>query len=174
MKVHVRYRIAISLLLILGICGFLIPLSFRGANAQKGGVVPPPGAGQAGTLSPAAQAQIAALLAEKQALTPAQRKLHSSLRHGIKMQRGELMTAKGEVTTSRSAAAVIRNMDKSGRMQVEIKAKVDKPLITMIEKYGGQITRASEKEGMVRAWVPWDAMESLADSAEDKTIRPAL
>ncbi|MBO0720389.1 MAG: S8 family serine peptidase [Blastocatellia bacterium] len=165
---NARYRYVILFLLILGIFGFFF--SFRSASAQKGGVVQQPGGG---VLSPQALQQIAALLAEKQALTPAQRKIDSALRYGIKKQRGETMTASGEVNTLRSADAVIRKADAGGRMQVDIRGKIDNSFLTMIQNYGGEVTHASEKGGFVRAWISGSALESLAENDQVKNIRPA-
>ncbi|MBO0799139.1 MAG: neuroendocrine convertase 1, partial [Blastocatellia bacterium] len=165
---NARYRYVILFLLILGIFGFFF--SFRSASAQKGGVVQQPGGG---VLSPQALQQIAALLAEKQALTPAQRKIDSALRYGIKKQRGETMTASGEVNTLRSADAVIRKADAGGRMQVDIRGKIDNSILTMIQNYGGEVTQASEKGGFVRAWISGSALESLAENEQVKNIRPA-
>ncbi|MBO0801364.1 MAG: hypothetical protein J2P31_21300, partial [Blastocatellia bacterium] len=93
---NARYRYVLLFLLILGIFGFF--LSFRSANAQKGGVVQQP---DGAVISAQALQQIAALLAEKQSLTPAQRKIDSALRYGIKKQRGQSMTSNGEVNTLR-------------------------------------------------------------------------
>jgi subtilase family protein/proprotein convertase P-domain-containing protein len=175
MKRKLRYSFALPALLLLVMGGLLITLSFRGASAQRGGVQQPGNTKPSGpmALSAQAQAQIAALLKAKESLTPAQRKMDSALLHGIKARRGEPMTARGEVTTSRSASAVMKKTDANGRMQVSIKGTVDKPFIMMIQKYGGEVTSASEKEGVVRAWVPWEAVEALADNPEVRSVKSA-
>src|SRR5262245_46296226 len=118
MKRKLRYSFALPALLLLVMGGLLITLSFRGASAQRGGVQQPGKTVPSGplTLSAQAQAQIAALLKEKESLTPAQRKMDSALWYGVKARRGERMTAKGEVTTLRSAVAVMKKADANGRM----------------------------------------------------------
>jgi subtilisin-like proprotein convertase family protein len=169
MKRHLRHISTIMVLLALVTSGLMIPVSFRSASAQRTGPIQPP-SGQV-PLSAAAQAQINAMLQEKNALPPPLRKIDSTVRFAMKTQRGERITARGEVRTLRSAAALAKNMDASGRMQVNIKGKVDKTFVMMIQKFGGQITAASEKEGSIRAWLSWEAMAALAEHSEVTAIR---
>ncbi len=171
-KRYVRSSSTIVVLLALVASCLMIPVSFRGASAQRG-TIQQPGGSATGELplSAAAQAQISALLAEKNSLTPAQKKIASNLRYAMKSQRGEMMTARGEVRTLRSAAATTKNIDARGRMHLNIRARVDKPFLMMIQKFGGQITSASEKE--VRAWLPWEAISPLAENSEVISIKSA-
>jgi subtilisin-like proprotein convertase family protein len=171
MRRHLRHISIILVLFALVISGLLISASFRSASAQRGGVQRPGGPPRSEVaLSAAAQAQIAAILAEKQSLSPAEKKIHSMLRNGIKAKRGERMTLRGEVTTLRSAARAAANTDAKDRMLVNIKGKVDKTFIRMVQKLDGQIINA--QEGSVRAWVPWASLEAMAGHPDVRAINP--
>jgi subtilisin family serine protease len=169
MRRYLKYISAIEALLVLMISGLMIPVLLRDASAQQGGGQPPP-AGQL-PLSAAAQAQINALLAQKRLLTQAQRKIDLTLRLGMRAHRGERMTLGGEVRTLRSAAAAARNIDVGGRMHVDIKGKFDESFAVVVRQFGGEITAVSEKGNSIRAWVPVEAMDALAEHSEVTAIR---
>jgi subtilisin-like proprotein convertase family protein len=175
MRRHLRYLSTILVLLALVTSVLMIPVSFQSASAQRGGgiVVQQPGGGQPVTLSAAAQAQISALLAQKRSLTPAQRKIESSLLLGMRANRGERMTQGGEVRTLRSAAAAAKKTDASGRMEVNIKGKFDKSFVMLVRKLGGEISGVSAKGDSIRAWVSGEAMELLAERPEVTAVRAA-
>jgi subtilisin-like proprotein convertase family protein len=160
---HLRYLSTILALLALVASGLMIPISFQSASAQR--TVPQQPSGPV-ALSASAQAQINAILQEKNALPPALRKIDPNIRYAMKTQRGEGITPGGEVRALRSATALAKYIDASGRMEVNIKGKVDKTFVMMIQKFGGQITATSEREGSIRAWLSWEAMAALAEHPE--------
>jgi subtilisin-like proprotein convertase family protein len=172
MRRYLRCISTILVLLALVTGGLMIPISLRDASAQRGGVQRPVDSptGQS-QLSAAALAQINALLAQKRSLTAAQKKIDLTLRLGMRARRGERMTLGGEVSTLRSAAAAARNMDAGGRMQVDIKGKFDKSFVMMVRKFGGEIIGASGKGDTIRAWVPAEAMDALAEYSEVTAIK---
>jgi hypothetical protein len=142
--------------------GLLISPLFRTAGAQRGEA----------QLSAAAQGQIKALLDEKKSRTPTQKKIDSQLLFAMKARRGEPMTTGGEVRSLRSAVEIAKN-DENGRVLVDIKADVNKELIVIIERLGGEITYASDKARAVRARVPFESLEELASVQAVRSIRPA-
>src|SRR6185369_7593455 len=71
------------------------------------------------TVDQSAWQQIQSLLQEKEARTPAQQKIDSQLLYAIKMRRGEKIA-----TTVRSLSVEV-GADDSGRVTVDISAKVD-------------------------------------------------
>jgi subtilase family protein/proprotein convertase P-domain-containing protein len=123
-------------------------------------------------LSSAAQSQIKALLDEKAARTPAQRKIDSQLLYAMKARRGESMTGRNEVRTLRSAAEIATTGEKSG-VEVEVKGSDIKEIVKIIEKIGGEPIYASGRSGAVRARLPLESLEGLAGSPSVKSIRAA-
>ncbi len=123
-------------------------------------------------LSAAGQQQINALLREKSSRNTAQKKLNSQLIYAAKAQRGEPMTAGGEVSTMRSATDAAR-LDDRGRVLVDIKAVVSRQLLANIEKLGGEIKYVSERAGSINALLPLDTLEELAGAPAIKSISPA-
>jgi hypothetical protein len=123
-------------------------------------------------LSVAGQQQINALLKEKYARNTAQKKMSSQLIYAIKAQRGEPMTAGGEVRTMRSVMDIVKLNDRR-QVLVDIKAAVSRQLLANIEKLGGEIKYSSEKAGSIRALLPLDILEELAGAQAVKSISPA-
>jgi Subtilase family/Proprotein convertase P-domain len=123
-------------------------------------------------LSVAGQQQISALLREKHSRNTAQKKLNSQLIYAAKAQRGEPMTAGGEVRTMRSATDAAR-LDDRGRVLVDIKAVVSRQLLANIERVGGEIKNVSERVGLINALLPLDTLEELAGIPAIKSISPA-
>lgn len=153
--------------------GLLMTPLWRAANAQDGAQG---GGAQGGAqlggpgMSSAAQQQVQALLEEKESRTPAQRKISSQLLYTMKARRGESITKGGEVKTMRST---VSPMDSAGRVEVDIKGKINKELIEIIEKTGGEILYVSERAGSVRARLPMESLEDLASLTNVRNIRPA-
>src|SRR5262245_40323433 len=149
----------------------------RQVSAQKGGAQPggpQKGGPQKGapTLSVEAQRQIRALLDEKQNRSAAQRKVSAQLLYASRARRGQAMTQGGEVRALNSAMPMARP-DKDGRVLVNIKADLSKQFLMTVEKFGGEIISTSEKGGMIRALVPLDLLEELANDTAVKYIRSA-
>ena len=166
--------LALPILLALIAGSLLISPLFRSASAQRGGVVAPVKGQPAGTqLSAAAKQQIRALLDEKASRTPAQRKMSSQLLYGMRTFRGQALTRGGEVRTMRSAETAAKS-DARGRVEVEIKGQIDKVMIESVEKLGGEMRYASAVAGTLRARLPMESLEYLAELPTVKSIRPAM
>lgn len=118
-------------------------------------------------VSPAALQQINALMAEKAARTPAQLKLSSALVHALKSRRGEAVAPGALIQQS----AVVFEPD--GTSLVDLRAVVDDSLLARIEAVGGRVLNSSRHYGAVRAHVPVDQLESLAEWPEVAWIRTA-
>lgn len=172
-----RFRnLTLVLLVALLACGLVLAPLFRIASAQETDKQIAPAADpkaaqkQNPQLGEAAARQIQALVDEKESRTEAQKKLSSRLIYALKGRNGEAAIA-SQVNPLRSAADV----DKTGAVAVDIRAdKIDKELIEVIEKVGGQIIYVSERGASVRARVPLDALENLASFPAVKFIRPAV
>src|SRR5689334_17542511 len=149
---------------------FLYASSLAHAQVRgAGGAVGAGGAPQ--TISAAAARQIQALLDEKAARTPTEAKISSSLLTTMKQRRG-LRTA--AVTASlRSTAALQRTLGRNGEVTVDVKGEIDKALINTIEKLGGQVLYATANKTTLRARLPIDRLDALADANEVRFIRPA-
>jgi hypothetical protein len=162
MRQRLKLYTTALVLLALVASGLLILPQFRRASAQQGEV----------QLSAAAQRQIKALLDEKRSRTTAQKKMDSQLLFAMKARRDEPMTRGGEVRSLRSAVEIAKN-DENGRVLVDIKADVNKELIVIIERLGGEITYSSDKARAVRARIPLESLEELASVQAVRSIRPA-
>ena len=110
--------------------------------------------------------QITALLDEKEARTPAQRKLHSHLVYAIKMNRGEPI-APGVPTQPLNFKP-----EADGRVLVDISAKVTAGLLTLIRQNGDVVSTFPEYDS-IRARLPLGGLEIVAGSADVRWIRPA-
>jgi hypothetical protein len=150
------------------------PLVFAGGNAPAAGKKPSPKAAQAGQLQggqreipPEGQRQIAALIAEKNSRTPAQRKIASRLLQGVRESRGEQMTPGVKLEK-----VDLKLVD--GKVAVDITATVTDSLLTQIGQLGGTIIFPSVKWHAIRALVPLSAVETIAGYPEVKFIRTAV
>jgi hypothetical protein len=164
MRRRMRFIITAFVIVALVAGGLFISSLYPTADAQSGEPQP--------QLSAAAQSQIKALLDEKAARNTAQRKIESRLLYAMKTRRGEAITARSEVRTLRSAAAIAKTDDKS-RVEVDIKGSDNKELVKIIEKFGGEPVYASSRSGAVRARVPLESLEELAGSPAVRSIRSA-
>ncbi len=118
-------------------------------------------------LSASAEQQLKAIMEDKTARTSAQRKISSSLLYELKQRRGDpLMQA---VPTLRSRVQVERD----GTTLVDMKAEVSDALLRQIEALGGRIVNHSARFKAIRAHLPIDQLEALAQSPDVISIRPA-
>jgi len=115
-----------------------------------------------------AEQQIAALLAEKESRTPAQRKISSSLLYMSSKARSALLPAK--VPGLRSL--LTKRFDR--RVDVSILAPFSKALVEAIEAKGGELLSATGKDGTLTARVPIKALEQIAARPEVRHIYPRL
>jgi hypothetical protein len=128
---------------------------------------PLPSAAQAAALPAELAAQIGALRAEKAARSPAQRKIASRLLHATRMRRG-LPIATG-VDRLRTGVEV----DVDGATLIDVDADPTEPVVAALEARGAIVVSLVPALGALRARVPIDEIEALAELAEVRRIRPA-
>jgi hypothetical protein len=132
--------------------------------------LPVPGRGQPAPspgLPPGLAGGIAALLEEKAARTPSQRKLGSQLLFAARMQRGAPV-ARG-IPRLRTTVEV----DAEGHTLVDVRGEVGEPLLREIEARGGRVVAAVPRFGAVRARMPLASVEGLAEHPAVRRIRRA-
>ncbi|MEO1366912.1 MAG: hypothetical protein AAFX50_07015, partial [Acidobacteriota bacterium] len=119
------------------------------------------------TISPAALDQIAALVAEKAARTPVEKKVSSALLLEHK-RRAEpaLFRAVPKLTVS-------AGVEPDGRVLVDLDARVSVQLLGAIEQLGGEVLSSHISFESVRARLPLDRVVDLARHGDVRTIRPA-
>lgn len=152
----------LTVLVAAGLCSPLLGCSDTPAPTPE----PPAPGVEPVDLPPSAVSQIEALLAEKAARTPAQRKIASTLLY-MKSGRFTPPETKDPSKQIRSLAQT----DTKGRTLVDIKGDVDGKII---DSYGGEVVGASTIHHSTRAWMPLDRLEDVASIATVQTIRPAL
>jgi hypothetical protein len=136
-------------------------LAQSGSNAQ-------PGLSGLTDLPSSARQQIAALLAEKNARTPAQRKISSSLIYKIKASQGINLVPRAPMLKP----LVPQRTD--GRVDIQILGQVTKSLISAIERSGGKLIYGSVNGPLVRALVPLNSVETLAQRSDVRGIHEAF
>ena len=110
--------------------------------------------------------QIQALLEEKEARTPAQQKIDSQLLYAIKMRRGEKIA-----TTVRSLSAEV-GADDSGRVTVDISAKVDDQLLNDLRGMGVEVSQVFRQNNSLRANASLEELEAIASLSQVRFIQP--
>jgi hypothetical protein len=128
---------------------------------------PLPSSAQPAALPAELAAQIGALQAEKAARSPAQRKIASRLLHMARMHHG-LPIAPG-INRLRSGVEV----DADGATLVDIDADPTEPVVVALEARGGAVVSQVPALGALRARVPIDEIEALAELPEVRRVRPA-
>jgi Subtilase family len=118
-------------------------------------------------ISPSAARQIEKLLDEKATRTPTQRKIGSDLLLNQATPRGGA-TLKS-VPELRSEVAI----DEAGRTEVDIKGEVTVQLLQRIEDVGGVIVSSFPQYQAVRARLPLERLEEVAELDEVRSIRRA-
>jgi uncharacterized protein (TIGR03437 family) len=121
-------------------------------------------------IGPGAQREIAALLAEKAARTPAQRKMDSHLVHAAKISRGEAVhpdfpRPPGEIEAVR--------LDARNYVEVDITADVTPDLLDFIRALGGEVVNSFAEYRSIRARMALQTVERVAGRDEVQTIRVA-
>jgi uncharacterized repeat protein (TIGR01451 family) len=141
------------------------PMALLGAAAVVG--ISSHVAAQEREIAPSASRQIQQLLEEKASRTPAQQKMSSDLLLNPRSARGSAMAP--NLPELRSDVQV----DTSGETLVDIKGEVTDALMARIEEVGGQVVNSFPQFGSVRAKVPIDRMEDIAELDEVRSIRSA-
>ena len=113
------------------------------------------------------QKQLSGFAAEKARRTPAQKKMSSQLVLAGKARRGELRGTSLEKIKHQVSAAT------DGTVLVDIKATVTPGLLAEIEKMGGRVVNSHTEYDAIRAHVPLEFMETLAEEEGVRFIRPA-
>jgi hypothetical protein len=127
----------------------------------------PPISGDPGaTLSPSAIAEIDALIREKEARTPVQRKISSALLYA---QSGRFAAAISDHPANRRIG--LQQTDRDGRVLVDLRADMSR-LAGKIEALGGKVVDLGADHA--RAWMPLGQIEPLAAEPAVRAIRPAL
>jgi subtilisin family serine protease len=118
-------------------------------------------------LSAEVKKQLNAMRMEKAARTPAQKKMSSQLVHAVKARRGELEQM--GLSSLRPGVKV----DDDGTVLVDITARVTPGLLADIENLGGVIINFYEEYDAIRARVPLEAVEAIAEDDDVHRIGPA-
>ncbi|MBV8200429.1 MAG: S8 family serine peptidase [Acidobacteria bacterium] len=137
-----------------------------GAQAQA---PPGPGPGPAPRLQASARAQIQALMSEKAARTPAQRKLDSHLIYALLRQRQDPRLAS-------LAALRVPGPAADGTMLVDVKAFSPngvKPILARLKSLGARISSVQLRYGAIRARLLLAATETVAAMPEVRFVQPA-
>ena len=124
------------------------------------------GPAPAQALAERARAQIAALLAEKDARTPAQRKIDSNLLYTVRMNRGEAIAD--------GVARLDTGLDPASDVPpvVDIVAQVSDGFFAKIRALGGEVLDAQPAFRNVRATLPLQSVEVLAAEPEVGFVQP--
>lgn len=146
---------------LLCICAGAMVLSGFPVLAQEKGTEP------SLNLNPTVRKQMTALAQEKAGRTPAQRKMSSQLVMAAKARRGEL---KGSGLESLKPQVQVQADE---TVLVDIKAEVSPELLAEIEKLGGRIVNSHPEYEAIRAQVPLEFLETLAEEGAVRSIKPA-
>ncbi len=112
-------------------------------------------------MPPAVLQQIDALLQEKQLRTPSEQKLSSQIVYALK-KRNRVITVEPAL-----------ELEKDGRLLVDIKASVNGDLLRTIADLGGTVLNSHPEYDAVRATLPLEATEKLAGRPDVFKIRLA-
>jgi subtilisin-like proprotein convertase family protein len=119
-------------------------------------------------LPESARRQILDLLAEKEARTPAQRKIGSSLLYAGMRARG------ASLLKSDPHLQPLVPPREDGRVDVEIFGSIGKPLIEAVEEAGGELFYTGRSGQTLRALLSLDAVERLARRADVRRIAATI
>jgi len=117
-------------------------------------------------ISPEALQQIQTLLDEQTARTPTQQKLDSNLLLEMKMRRGDPI---------RDAVPMLQTgiiLDAAGKTLVDIKAEVTQEVLDAIVGLGGDVVSSFAQYHAIRARMPLDQLETLAQLPQVQWIGP--
>jgi hypothetical protein len=118
-------------------------------------------------ISQSALQQIQWLQEEKALRTPAQRKMDSQLIYGLKIRHGDPFL--NNIPSLRSSLEIAAD----GTVLVDIKGEVTASLLSEIERLGGTVISSFAQYDAIRAHVPLEHMEHLAEQPDIRFIGPA-
>src|SRR5262249_13073721 len=113
--------------------------------------------------------QIDALIAEKAARTPEQRKIASALLYAKSGRFAALAPHKG--TDKNNQLRSLMEYDAIGRVLIDVKGNVGAGIPARISALGGQVVTTSVTHGSVRAWLALERMETLAADPNVTAVR---
>jgi len=122
----------------------------------------------AAKLSESAVAQIEALLAEKDARTPAQQKIDSQFIYAARMNRGQA------IVNGVQTLDVDVKIDIQGRTDIDVRIAVDADAIALLKSLGGEIQSISIAGNSIIARFPIGAIETLAADSRVRAIARPL
>lgn len=111
--------------------------------------------------------QMRALQEEKATRNPRQMKMDSQLIYAARQKRD------GVADKAAPNLRVAVQFEVNGRTKIDIDARVSEALLAAIRAAGGQIINSVPEEQAVRAIVPVESVEALAERSDVKFIRPA-
>ena len=118
-------------------------------------------------LTPQIRQQLQAIMEEKASRTAAQRKISSQLLYELKRRRADpLFSVVPELRTNVEVAP-------DGTTLVDIKAQVTGGLLNRIGDLGGSVINSFPRYNAIRARIPLDQVETLAEFSDVRSIRPA-
>jgi subtilisin-like proprotein convertase family protein len=131
--------------------------------------------GEQSLLPATAVAQIEELIQEKNARTPAQRKISSQLLYAKSGRFGKSVAKLGADPAKNPDEIVsLLQADKEGRILCDVKGDLGGGLERRIQDVAGEVVASSEIHRSVRAWIPLEKIEALAGQPVVEAIRPAL
>ncbi|MEO7735736.1 MAG: neuroendocrine convertase 1, partial [Kofleriaceae bacterium] len=119
-------------------------------------------------LSPSVIAQMDALIAEKAARTPAQRKISSSLLYA---RNNTFAAALSETKDASKRITSLNQTDATGRVLMDVRANMA-ALGGKIDALGGKVVSSGKDHA--RVWLPLSQLEALAGEASVTAVRPAF
>jgi hypothetical protein len=107
------------------------------------------------------------LLCGKATRTPAQKKISSLLLYELKKRRGEAISPEFETLETNV------EVDSNGQTLVDIKAEVNETVLSRIQALDGKVISSFAQYQAIRARIPIEKIEVLAELPEVISIRPA-
>lgn len=158
--VTARAVAALAAGLVAAVIAGTLPAGAQGAQgAQRAGTEP--------AVSDPVAEQLAAIVAEKEARTPAERKVDSNLLYAF----NEATTGRAVVGAPQLRSTV--EPSPAGTVEVDVTATVSDGLLRVIRALGGSVVNASPAFDGIRARVPVTAVVALAGHAAVRSVRPA-
>ncbi|HLG16158.1 MAG TPA: S8 family serine peptidase [Blastocatellia bacterium] len=163
-----KRNISVWQLAVLGICltAIISWAVLTVGGTRRAQAAPEPGQGNQGKIADSALRQIQALLDEKESRTPAQQRIDSQLLYAMRQRRGE------RVADSVETLSVDVNVDAAGKTVVDISGRTHGPLVEEIEALGGEVISVFPLYDSMRARVPLDQLETIAESPQVRFIQP--
>ncbi len=118
-------------------------------------------------LETTAREQIRVLHEEKLSRTAAQKKVGSQLLYQIRQKR------QGSVGFGLKAFKPVLRVEADGRYLVDLRARVSPNLLRFIRANGGLVVNSFEREGAIRALIPVEAAELLAQRPDVRSVHAA-